>query len=94
MTLLIASANRDDRQFGHDADVFNIHRQTRSHIAFAVGAHFCIGAALARMEGRIALEEILKRFPEWDVDLSAARMSTTSTVRGWETMPALVRDKS
>ena len=63
-------------------------------IAFAVGAHFCIGAALARMEGRIALEEILKRFPEWDVDLSAARMSTTSTVRGWETMPALVRDKS
>ena len=91
MTLLIASANRDDRQFGHDADVFNIHRQTRSHIAFAVGAHFCIGAALARMEGRIALEEILKRFPEWDVDLSAARMSTTSTVRGWETMPALVK---
>lgn len=94
MTLLIASANRDDRQFGSDAEVFNIHRESRSHIAFAVGAHFCLGAALARMEGRIALEEILRRFPEWDVDLSAARMSNTSTVRGWETMPALVTEKS
>ena len=94
MTLLIGSANRDDRQFGSDAESFNIHRQNRSHIAFAVGAHFCLGAALARLEGRIALEEILKRFPEWDVDLSAARMSTTSTVRGWETMPALIPGKS
>jgi hypothetical protein len=92
MTLLIASANRDDRQFGSDAEMFNIHRQPRSHIAFAVGVHFCLGAALARLEGRIALEEILKRFPSWDVDLSAARMSTTSTVRGWETMPALIRE--
>jgi cytochrome P450 len=43
---------------------------------------------LARLEGRIALEEILKRFPVWDVDLSRAKLSPTSTVRGWETMPA------
>ena len=57
---------------------------------FGVGAHYCLGAALARLEGRIALEEILDRFPEWHIDLAKARMSTTSTVRGWETMPAHV----
>jgi cytochrome P450 len=90
MTLLIGSANRDDRQFPPDGDAFDIHRRARSHLSFAVGAHYCLGAALARLEGRVALEEILKRFPEWDVDLSEARMSTTSTVRGWETMPAVV----
>jgi cytochrome P450 len=90
MTLLIGSANRDDRQFSPDGDAFDIHRRARSHLSFAVGAHYCLGAALARLEGRVALEEILKRFPDWDVDLSEARMSTTSTVRGWETMPAVV----
>lgn len=52
------------------------------------GTHFCMGSALARLEGRIALEEILKRFPEWEADVSNARLSPTSTVRGWESMPA------
>jgi cytochrome P450 len=55
-----------------------------------MGTHFCLGSALARLEGRVALEEILKRFPEWEVDLSRATLSPTSTVRGWECMPALV----
>ena len=49
------------------------------------------GSALARLEGRIALEEILKRFPEWDVDIANAALSPTSTVRGWDSMPAIVR---
>lgn len=61
-----------------------------SHQTFCVGTHFCLGSALARLEGRIALEEILKRFPEWKVDLTQARLSPTSTVRGWESMPAAV----
>jgi cytochrome P450 len=43
-----------------------------------------------RMEGQIALEELLARFPEWEVDLEHARLSSTSTVRGWETLPARV----
>ena len=64
--------------------------EPRQHLAFSVGTHFCLGSALARLEGRIALEEILKRFPEWDVDLANAHLSPTSTVRGWETMPAVV----
>ena len=56
----------------------------------ATAPHFCLGAALARLEGRVALEEILKRFPEWDVDWDGARLASTSTVRGWETLPVVV----
>jgi cytochrome P450 len=90
MMMLIGAACRDQRQFPPDGDVFDIHRRPRQHLAFSVGTHFCLGSALARLEGRIALEEILHRFPEWDIDLEHARLSPTSTVRGWETMPALV----
>lgn len=88
MMLLIGAANRDHRHFTPDGDVFDIHRESKPHLAFSVGTHFCMGSALARLEGRVALEEILKRFPEWDTDLSQAKLSPTSTVRGWETMPA------
>ncbi|MQY18877.1 cytochrome P450 [Nocardia macrotermitis] len=91
MMLLIGSANRDHRHFAPDGDVFDIHRDTRQHLTFSVGTHYCLGSALARLEGRIALEEILKRFPEWEVDLSTAKLSPTSTVRGWETLPATTR---
>jgi len=90
LMMLIGAACRDERQFGPDAGKFDIYRRARPHLAFSVGAHFCLGSALARLEGRIALEEILKRFPEWEVDLTKAKLSPTSTVRGWESMPALV----
>lgn len=90
LMMLIGAACRDERQFGPDAGDFNIHRSVRPHLTFSVGTHFCLGSALARLEGRIALEEILKRFPEWEVDLANATLSPTSTVRGWECMPALV----
>jgi cytochrome P450 len=90
MMMLIGSANRDHRQFPPDGDVFDIRREARQHLTFSVGTHYCLGSALARLEGRIALEEILKRFPEWDVDLTDAKLSPTSTVRGWETMPAVL----
>src|SRR6185437_11277251 len=90
MMMLIGAANRDHRQFPPDGDVFDIHRESRQHLSFSVGTHYCLGSALARLEGRIALEEILKRFPEWQVDLSRAALSPTSTVRGWDTMPAVV----
>jgi cytochrome P450 len=90
MMMLIGAANRDHRQFPPDGDVFDIHREPRQHLSFSVGTHYCLGSALARLEGRIALEEILKRFPEWQVDLDRAALSPTSTVRGWDTMPAVI----
>jgi cytochrome P450 len=90
LMMLIGAANRDHRQFPPDGDVFDIRREARQHLTFSVGTHYCLGSALARLEGRIALEEILKRFPEWDVDLSECKLSPTSTVRGWETMPAVL----
>jgi cytochrome P450 len=90
MMMLIGAANRDPRQFPPDGEVFDIHREQRAHLGFSVGAHYCLGSSLARLEGRIALEEILKRFPEWEVDLPNAVFSTTSTIRGWESMPAII----
>jgi cytochrome P450 len=90
MMLIAAAANRDPRRFGEDSEQFNIHREPLQHLAFGVGTHFCLGNALARLEGRIALDEIFDRFPEWDVDLTHAELSPTSTVRGWESMPAVV----
>lgn len=86
MMLLAGSANHDDRRFP-DGDRFDIHRAVGQHLAFGFGAHFCLGAALARLEGRIALEEVLKRFPEWEVDYEHIKLAPTSTVRGWETLP-------
>jgi cytochrome P450 len=53
--------------------------------------HYCLGAALARLEGRVALDEILNRFPEWEVDYDDIRLSPTSTVRGWERLPTYIR---
>ena len=90
MMFLIGSANRDDRRFP-DGDRFDIHRKVDQHLTFGYGGHFCLGAALARLEGRVALEEILKRFPEWEVDCDNARLASTSTVRGWETLPVFTR---
>jgi cytochrome P450 len=83
---LAASANRDRRAFPPDGDVFDIHRAIRHHLSFGYGAHFCLGAALARLEGRVALDEVLDRFPEWEVDPETARLDS-SAVRGWAALP-------
>lgn len=87
---LIGAANRDERRFGKDADIFDITRSPRQHLSFGIGAHYCLGNALARIEGRIALDEIMNRFPDWEVDLDSAVFSSSSTVRGWDSMPARV----
>jgi cytochrome P450 len=86
MVLLNGSGNRDDRKFP-DGDHFDIRRRIDHHLAFGYGIHFCLGAALARLEGRVALDEVLQRFPEWDVDWDHALQARTSTVRGWERLP-------
>jgi cytochrome P450 len=87
MLFLVGAANRDDRRY-HDPDRFDVHREIDKHLTFGYGIHFCLGAALARLEGRVALDEVLTRFPEWDIDLDRAKLAPTSTVRGWETLPA------
>jgi len=88
MLLLNASANRDDRKFV-DADRLDIRRKIGHHLSFGYGIHFCLGASLARLEGRIALDEVLRRFPTWDVDWDNAVQARTSTVRGWERLPVV-----
>jgi cytochrome P450 len=88
---LIGAANRDERRFGEDAEKFDVTRVPRQHLTFGVGAHYCLGNALARIEGRIALDEIMNRFPDWEVDLDAAVFSSSSAVRGWDSMPARVQ---
>jgi cytochrome P450 len=85
---MVASANHDERRF-ENPDHFDIHRKGQ-HVTFGYGAHYCLGAALARMEGRIALDEVLNRFPTWEIDLDSAVRSSTSTVRGWDSMPARI----
>jgi len=87
--LLNGAANRDERHFP-DPDRFDIHRDIDRHLSFGYGIHFCLGSALARLEGRIALEEVLARWPDWDIDWDHARQARTSTVRGWESLPVVV----
>jgi len=86
--LLNGSGNRDDRKFP-DGDRFDVTRKIDHHLAFGYGLHFCLGAALARLEGRVALDEVLQRFPTWDVDWDNAKQARTSTVRGWERLPVV-----
>jgi cytochrome P450 len=83
MLLLFGAANRDPRRYT-DPDTFDIHRNDGSHVTFGKGLHYCLGANLARLEGRVALDELLNRWPEWDIDYQSAQLAPTSTVRGWE----------
>jgi cytochrome P450 len=88
MALLTASGNRDDRRFP-DPNRFDVRRKIDHHLAFGYGVHFCLGAALARLEGRVALDEVLRRWPNWEVDWDNAVQARTSTVRGWEKLPVV-----
>lgn len=89
VTFIVGAANRDPRQFD-DPDRFDVRRKIPQQLTFGIGAHYCLGAALARLEGRIALEELLARWPEWDVDWEGASFIQTSTVRGYERLPLLL----
>ena len=90
MLLLVGSANRDERRYD-DPDRFDIHRDIGQHLTFGYGLHFCLGAALARLEGRVALDEVLTRFPEWEVDLRQRHgWHPPPPCAGWDTMPVRV----
>ena len=86
---IVGAANRDERRW-EDPERFDVMREPIANIAFGHGIHFCLGAALARIEARIALEELLKRFPDWEVDEAGARLAQTSTVRGYDALPIVI----
>lgn len=87
--LINGSANRDARKYA-DADRFDVGRSDTHHLSFGSGVHFCLGASLARLEGCVALDEVLNRWPDWELDHDRAKRAHTSTVRGWERLPVRV----
>lgn len=83
------SANRDERVFA-EPDRFDIHRDIGHHLTFGYGSHFCLGSSLARLEGRVALDEMLKRFPEWVIDLEQSELGTAPGVRGYSSLRIVI----
>jgi cytochrome P450 len=86
VALLTGSAGRDERKWTNP-DTYDIGRRIDRHVTFGYGVHYCLGAALARMEGKVALTEVLLRFPTWEVDRSAVTYVATNTVRGPSSAP-------
>ncbi len=86
LLLLTGAGCRDERHYDHP-DTFDVTRPVEPQIAFGWGIHLCIGAPLARLEARIALEETLARFPGWTVDEASAEMRITSAIRGYSKLP-------
>jgi cytochrome P450 len=84
--LLTGAANRDEREFP-DPDRFDVTRRPETHIGFGQGVHFCLGASLARLESRVALEEFSRRFPRYAVDASRCVRVHMSNVHGYEHVP-------
>jgi cytochrome P450 len=85
--LLYASANRDEREFGPDAAECDVRRKIRHMLSFSYGPHFCVGAAAARLQARVAIEEILSRCPDFTVDPEAGRFASGHFVRRYESLP-------
>jgi cytochrome P450 len=84
--LLYASANRDEEVFGSDAERFRVDRQPNPHLAFGIGEHFCLGAALARLEARVALADLLARFTQVELAGPGERVSSP-LMRGFTKLP-------
>jgi cytochrome P450 len=84
--LLAGAANRDEREYP-DPDRFDVTRGIPTQLGFGQGVHFCIGASLARLESRVALEEFSKRFPRFTVDEPRCRRVHMSNVHGYESVP-------
>jgi cytochrome P450 len=93
MLLLFAAANRDPARYDNP-DTFDIHRPSISHLTFGKGLHYCLGANLARLEGCIALDELLNRWPDWEIDYDSLVLAPTSNVRGWEELRIVLPKQS
>jgi cytochrome P450 len=89
LIMLNGAGNRDERAFD-DPDRLDVRRKFAKHLSLGYGAHYCVGAALARLEGRIALRETLARFPTWEIDEDRLEWVHTSTVRGYARVPIIL----
>lgn len=92
--LLYAAGNRDPREYGPDAEELVVTRRPRQILSFSSGTHHCLGAAVARLQGRVALEELLGRCPNFTVDASMGAFAPGSFVRRYESLPFVVDDRS
>jgi cytochrome P450 len=88
IAVLLASANRDERHY-ENPDDFDILRNA-TNMSLSFGTHYCLGANLARIEARIVMEEVLKRYPEWEVDTDNAVFEVSPPLRSWEKLPVVV----
>jgi cytochrome P450 family 130 len=86
--MLYGSANRDPREYGESADRLDVRRQIGRHLAFSSGPHFCIGSHLARLQARVAVEELFAAHPHITVDPEAGERHHSPFVRGWVSLPA------
>ena len=90
LVMMYASANRDEAAFGPDAGHFDIGRAvSQSHLAFGFGEHLCLGASLARLEARVFLDELLARFPDYEL-VGEPTWTRSTLVRGVRTLPAVL----
>ncbi len=87
--LITGSAGHDERKYP-DPEYFDIHRDVDRHVGFGLGRHLCLGASLARLETRVAFEELLKRFPDFSFDETGVERHYSSNVRGLASLPLLV----
>jgi cytochrome P450 len=85
-TLLLGSANRDDRYF-ESPDEFDLARDGSGSLSFGTGTHFCLGASLARLEARLTLERVMRRMGDFELVASGLRRVRSSSVRGFSAMP-------
>ena len=85
--LLYASANRDPREFGPDADLLDVGRRARRILTFSSGPHHCLGAAAARLQGRVLVEELLARIPDFVADPARGRVAPGPFTRRFESLP-------
>lgn len=92
--MLYGAANRDEREFGDTAEQFDVTRPIPRHLGFSSGPHFCIGSHLAKLQSRVALEELLARYPHVSVDPASGVRLQSSFTRGWVSLPALLRQPS
>lgn len=93
MAIILTSGNRDERHY-EDPDSYRIDRNSRDHLGFGGGLHSCLGAALARLEGRIALEEMLDVMPDWEIDVANTRRMHSAYVRGYTHLPITFTPRS